>query len=117
MHAVLGAVGPRPLFICPGNHDYGLRWPDGRPGAPRTVAAAHSLTVGGRRLLLVHGDLAGDSTGLSLRPCARRRQQSARRHGVRWAPPRHLSGLTVLRAFKFCAPCMQFKFMSAHVCV
>lgn len=72
IHAVLGAVGPRPLYICPGNHDFGLRWPARRRGAPRSVAAAHALTVDGRRLLLVHGDLADRRPGYRLlRPLLR----------------------------------------------
>lgn len=72
LRAVLRAVGPRPLYVVPGNHDFGLRWPAAAARGPVCVAAAHRLTVAGRRALLVHGDAADRRLGYrALRPLLR----------------------------------------------
>jgi UDP-2,3-diacylglucosamine pyrophosphatase LpxH len=63
LQAILDAVGGRTLLICPGNHDFGLRW----PALPQLcVAERHHVEVGGIRALLVHGDEADRRRGYRL---------------------------------------------------
>jgi UDP-2,3-diacylglucosamine pyrophosphatase LpxH len=63
LQAILDAVGSRPLLVCPGNHDFGLRWPK----LPQLcVAERHLIEVGGRRAILVHGDEADRRRGYRL---------------------------------------------------
>ena len=69
--AILEAVGDRLALVCPGNHDFGLRWPTSTQLCVRDV---HHIVVGATRAALVHGDAADRRRGYRL---TRRVLQSA----------------------------------------